>query len=368
MPSASDLPSPKDYDDDAHTASPLDAAHIEPQQTAHQENGAQACVDLLSDSFFDDKQGRIASLFEERHDQFAANAERRRQARQERAKVAAQQRAAIAAAKEALNESSQLMTADPSAYDWTRFDSAEAQAEAREKARSRAWDHLIVARQKTKERARLQAQHWDEYFNKSTLVCERFPTGKSTIRITPRSGGPGDVLTKDTPPYYRHRPAHCDGNTPCGYQGGMTGVYECWCPTPFPSEAGNSEVKGSSTKNAAPSVASTASSRPASAPMAPHPSSPAYHPTSPRWSPNSPSYSPTSPSYHRSVTPSTGTDAVEVAGATILSAIRVAPKTKRKGNECRRCGLLMADHTRNKKRRWICPVSDTYPQHFDFAA
>ena len=368
MPSAAEPPSPKDYCIDTLTASPLDDANNEHQQTAYQENDIQACNDLLNDSFFDDKQGRIAALYEEQYDQFAAVAERRRQARHERAKVAAQQRAAIAAAKMALDESSQLMTTDPRAYDWTRFDSAEAQAEAREKARARAWDHLTVARQKAKERARLQAQHWDEYFSKSTTVSERYPAGKATIRITPRSGGSGDALVKDAPPYYRHRPAHCDGNAPCGYQGGVTEVYECWCPTLFSSESNNSEVKNGCTKSATPSAASTTSPRPASAQMADRPLSPVYDPKSPPYSPTSPSYSPTSPSYVRPVAAPTSVGNAEVTGATASSAVHVAPKAKRKGNECRRCGLLMSEHTRNKRRRWICPVSDTYPQHFDFAA
>ena len=200
------------------------------------------------------------------------------------------------------------------------------------------------------------------------LISERYPTGKTTIRITPRSGGSGDVLVKNVPPYYRHRPTNCDGGAPCGYQGGAAEVYECWCPTLPPSESGDSEVKGSFTKNTTPSVASAASSWPASTQMADHPSSPVYDPESPPYSPTSPSYSPTSPSYVRPVAAPTSAGDAGVAGATASSAVHVAPKAKRKGNECRRCGLFMSEHTRNKRRRWICPVSDTYPQHFDFAA
>ena len=70
MPSASDLPSPKDYCIGAFATSPLDDACPEHQQTAHQENGTQACINLLNDSFFDDKQGRVAAQFEEQRDRY----------------------------------------------------------------------------------------------------------------------------------------------------------------------------------------------------------------------------------------------------------------------------------------------------------
>ena len=290
MPTSSDLPSPADYVADDSPLVTVDAC-CEPNVPPDEEM-RDPRLDYI---FFDEKAERIADDLDQKQDREERGRDRKHRNEQRRAKVAADQIAALKSAQEALAESSRLMTIAPDDFDWTMFESAEAQAEAREKARARAWRQLHIASKKAEERQQLLLEHWSDFLGQPLSRV----TKKVTVKIRPRGGPPHG-------PPFACQPDYCDGEEPCHFR--PDGRFMCWCP----SSPGHSSFEEAYVSDDITGI--TGAAAPSAAP----------------------------------------------------SAVYVVPKTKRKRSECRRCGLPMSGHTRNKMRRWICPVSDTYPQHYDF--
>ena len=332
---------------------------------------SNACISSSQEWGFHSSYGPVSGsadlameILERRLDAESDREVRRRLSREKRAAVAAQQRDALDAARSAFEAAAGLLSLAPADYDWALYESAETNALAAEKARERGYAHLAIAQERSRERAELYAQHLAEFVSESHTAGR--PGEKATIRISPREPIRRKPLK---PPYYENTPEHCNLMEPCLYR--SDGIYECWCPTSpgvsdFEEAHRSGDIQMATSADACPTAA---------APEAAHDTPPGCGgrdpcgpgPISGRWicfCTTSPTYSPTSPSYAKPQLATTGTRAAGTRRA--HHAIHVAPKAPRKRHECRICHLPMSEHTRDKKARWVCPVSDTYPQHYDF--